>query len=71
MNDGHSMTYGEHDGVTIVMPGAQLPPQTSNSENTNLYPVHPFRLFGVGKDMLDVAINTYNTRQFPCNGRAL
>lgn len=38
-----------------------------NSENTELYPVHPFRLFGVGKPGLDTAQKTYAHRRHPCN----
>lgn len=59
---------GTSFGLDIIAPGELLPPSTSNSENTNLYVVHPFRLFGVGKPDLQMAVNSYNTRQFPCNG---
>jgi len=38
-----------------------------NSENTALYPVHPFRLYGTGKPNLQVAQDTYQKRHSPCN----
>ena len=59
------------DSLAIIAHGALLPPSPSNSENTNLYPVHPFRLFGVGKPNLPLARNTYQTRMFPCNDGVL
>jgi hypothetical protein len=39
-----------------------------NSENTELYVAHPFRLFGVGKSTdLSLAQQTYAERHSPCN----
>ena len=38
-----------------------------NSENTELYPVHPFRLFGMGKPGLQAAQATYAARKYKCN----
>ena len=60
--------YIDAQGGNIIAIGYIYPSQTSNSENTNLYPVHPFRIFGVGKPDLEVAQNTFYNRQFPCNG---
>ena len=56
-------------GTAVVMPGEKLPPSTSNSENTELYTVHPFRLytFDGTEDIVILAKNTYNSRRFPCN----
>ena len=34
----------------------QCPSHTSNVENAELYSVHPYRLFGVGKDNLSVRL---------------
>jgi hypothetical protein len=36
-----------------------------NSENPELYAVFPFRLFGVGKPDLDLAIHTFQRREHP------
>ena len=30
---------------TVIYPGDIIPPKSSNSENTELYPVHPFRIY--------------------------
>lgn len=38
-----------------------------NSENTELYPVHPFRMYGTGKPDLVAAQTTYAKRRHPCN----
>ncbi|QEC80009.1 DUF5703 domain-containing protein [Mucilaginibacter ginsenosidivorax] len=41
-------------------------PQTAksfNSENPELYAIYPFRIYGLGKPDLDVAVNTFNTRK--------
>ena len=38
-----------------------------NSENTELYSVHPFRIFGVGKPNVELAQQTYSERMSPCN----
>ena len=62
-----SLPITTSDGLSIIAHGALLPPSPSNSENTNLYPVHPFRLFGVDKPNLQLARDTYQTRMFPCN----
>lgn len=39
----------------------------SNVENTQLYSVHPFRIFGTGKANLSLAQQTYHERPSPCN----
>ena len=62
------IVYTDAPGGNIISIGYIYPSQTSNSENTNLYPVHPFRVYGVGKPDLLVAQNTFYNRQFPCNG---
>jgi hypothetical protein len=41
-------------------------PQTAksfNSENPELYAIYPFRIYGLGKPDLDVAVNTFNARK--------
>ena len=44
------------NGTSVILPGAVTPQKNSNDENTQLYPVHPFRLFGVGKPNLALAV---------------
>ncbi len=42
--------------------------QSSNSENPELYAIYPFRLYGLGKPHLDVAVNTFNIRKQRAKG---
>jgi len=52
------------DGKTVLLP--YTGPQTAksfNSENPELYAIYPFRLYGLGKPGLDVAVNTFNARK--------
>ncbi len=55
------------DGTIIIAPGQIIPPQNSNSENVELYTVHPYRVYQFFKPGLDLAINTYKNRRFPSN----
>ena len=46
-------------------------PQTAksfNSENPELYAIYPFRLYGIGKPDLDLALNTFNARKQRAKG---
>eukprot|EP00937_MAST-01D_sp_MAST-1D-sp2_P000388 g388.t1 len=54
-------------GQQAVQPAAAGTPSRQNSENTALYTVHPFRLYGLGKDGLATAQATYADRPNPCN----
>jgi hypothetical protein len=51
--------------ISPVAPGYTL--GDHNSEKTALYPLHPFRVYGVGKRGLDTALATYRARSHPCN----
>jgi hypothetical protein len=55
---------GDPDGVPTILPAARYG-KTRNSENPELYPVFPYRLFGPGKPDLKLARNTYAARLFP------
>jgi len=51
-----------------LLAGEKLPPSPGNSENAELYAVHPYRLFtSATSAKLDIAINSYKRRQFKCN----
>jgi hypothetical protein len=50
-----------------ILPAGTHEGKPHNSENTELYPVHPFRVFMLGKPDLDVAQETYRLRPHPCN----
>ena len=57
------------NGKTLLLP--YTGPQTAksfNSENPELYAIYPFRLYGLGKPGLDVAINTFNSRKQRAKG---
>jgi hypothetical protein len=45
-----------------LAPAEKYNPGRSNCENPELYAVWPFRLYGLGKPDLDLAINAYNNR---------
>jgi hypothetical protein len=57
------------DDKKILLP--YTGPQTAksfNSENPELYAIYPFRLYGIGKPDLDLALNTFNTRKQRAKG---
>ena len=54
---------GEKNGKKVILPYAG--PQTApahNSENPELYALHPFRVYGVGKPDYDIALNAFSER---------
>jgi Domain of unknown function (DUF5703) len=57
----------EPNKPSVIWPGEKLPPYSSNTENTELYTVHPFRLYQLGQPNLQLAQDTYTVRRFPCN----
>jgi hypothetical protein len=48
----------------VLLPAEEYGP-TKNSENPELYPVFPYRLYGLGKPGLTLARNTFASRLFP------
>lgn len=46
------------NGKTMISP-AKTWERVNNTESPQLYPVFPWRMFGVGKDSLEIARNTY------------
>jgi len=58
---------GEKNGQEVLLPAKSTQGNPRNSENTPLYSVFPYRVFTIGREGLDTAVNTYKTRQFPCN----
>lgn len=60
---------GTTNGSTVLLP--YTGPQTAasfNSENPELYAIYPFRLYGLGKPGINIAINTFNTRKQRAKG---
>ena len=58
----------EEDGTTFVLPAGEVFSGRSNSENTELYTVFPFRFYGIGKPDLDVGRATYERRGVKAGG---
>ena len=52
------VTLREVKGKTMISP-AKTWERINNTEAPQLYPVFPWRIFGVGKDSLEIARNTY------------
>lgn len=50
------------DGLTMLAPAARFA-NKSNVENPELYAVYPFRLYGVGKPDIDLAIRALDRRE--------
>ena len=57
------MPVGEKNGKKVILPytGPQTAP-AHNTENPELYAVHPFRVYGLDKPDFDIALNTYSER---------
>jgi hypothetical protein len=53
----------EIDGKAAIAEAAGELPNPSNDENPKLYAVFPFRIFGVGKDDLEMARHSFKTRR--------
>ena len=52
------ISYREINGHKVIAP-AVVWSRVNNTEPTMLYPVFPWHQFGVGKDSLDIAVNTW------------
>jgi len=52
------ISYRSFDGHTTISP-AQLWERINNVEPTQLYPVFPWNIYGIGKPNIDIAINTW------------
>jgi len=58
------LPISNNNDKTVLLP--YTGPQTAksfNSENPELYAIYPFRIYGLGKPDLDVAVNTFNARK--------
>jgi alpha-L-fucosidase 2 len=60
---------GDKDGKPVLLPytGPQII-KGHNLENPELYALYPFRLYGLGKPGLQLAINTFDARKFKDKG---
>jgi alpha-L-fucosidase 2 len=63
-NELPALPIGNNNGPAVLLPYEG--PQTAksfNSENPELYAIYPFRIYGLGKPGLNVAVNTFNARK--------
>jgi len=63
------LPQGTVKGVKVLLPyeGEQTI-KNGNSENPELYAIYPFRLYGLGRPDLDVALNTWKARKIKTTG---
>ncbi len=63
-NELPALPIGNKDGKNVLLPytGAQTAP-SHNFENPELYAIYPFRLYGLGKPDLQLAINSFEVRK--------
>lgn len=52
------LSFRELEKKTVISPAKNWE-RINNTESPQLYPVFPWRIFGVGRDSLDIAVNTY------------
>jgi hypothetical protein len=52
------LPYSNYNGIVTIAP-AKSWERINNEESPQLYPVFPWRIFGIGKPGLDTAINTF------------
>jgi alpha-L-fucosidase 2 len=56
------LPVGETNGVKVLLP-AEVFDKSRNSENPELYPIYPFRLFGLSQPGLELARATFAARR--------
>jgi hypothetical protein len=63
------LPVGVVDGKKVILPyeGEQTAP-SHNSENPELYAIYPFRLYGLGRPDLNLALDTFNDRKIKATG---
>jgi alpha-L-fucosidase 2 len=52
----------QKNGKTVIAPAAEHDGQRRNFESTELYAIFPYRMYGVGKPDLEIARNSFQTR---------
>lgn len=67
LNDLPPIPIGEADGERFLLPAEKFASR-QNMENPELYAVFPYRLYGVGKPDLAVALNTWPRRNHKGTG---
>jgi alpha-L-fucosidase 2 len=69
LNEVPDLPQGTVRGAKVLLPyeGEQTM-KNGNSENPELYAVYPFRLYGLGRPDLDIALNTWKSRKIKTTG---
>ncbi len=67
LNDIPSLPKAKEEGETFLLPAEKFD-ELRNSENPELYPIFPYRLYGVGKPNLEVARLTFEKRRIKRTG---
>jgi alpha-L-fucosidase 2 len=69
LRDLPPLPTGNINGRAVLLP--YTGPQTAkpfNSENPELYAIYPFRIYGLGKPDISIAVNTFNARKQRAKG---
>jgi len=61
------LPMAEEDGKQYLLPAGEVFGDRGNSENPELYAVFPFRLYGVGKNGLEIGRMTFDRREVQGN----
>jgi alpha-L-fucosidase 2 len=60
-----AIPMGLKNGKKIILPCESIPEKITNSENPELYSVFPYRIYGIDKPDLDIALNTFYNSKYP------
>ena len=62
-NELPEIPLGTKNGKKVVLPyGGPKTAPAHNTENPELYCIHPYRVYGLDKPDFDIALNTFNER---------
>lgn len=68
-NELPELPIGMKNGKKVILPYAgEQTARIRNGENPELYAIYPYRLYGVGKPDLQLAIDTFNARKMTQKG---
>ncbi len=67
LNDLPPLPLTEINGKKVLAP-AEVYSDRKNIENPELYAVFPYRIFGIGKPDIDLAVRTFNSREVKGTG---
>lgn len=62
LNMAPAIPIGTKDNLPVILASETLDAKSHNTENPELYPIFPFRLYGTNKPDIDLAKNTFDKR---------